>query len=304
MAEPSAAGVFADRLTEQTRAFGTPLCAGIDPHLGLIPKLFRRGGMEPTAPATVEGVRDFCFELLERLKGRLGVVKPQSAFFEQLGPDGMRLLADLCRGAAELGLLVVMDAKRGDIGSTSAAYATAMLGRDAGFPADALTVNPFLGLDTLTPFLEAADASGSGLFVLVRTSNPGSADIQMLDTSDGRKVHERLVDDMLPQFERRVGACGYSSLGIVAGATWPEEAVALRKRLPMALFLVPGFGAQGGGRDGALAGLVDGPEGPEGGIVNSSRGVILPPEAGDAGSNSAWRQAIDAAIERSIGQLR
>ena len=298
------AGSFADRLTEQTRAFGTPLSAGIDPHLDLIPKLFRKGQMDPAAPATTDGVRDFCFELLERLKGRIGVVKPQSAFFERLGPDGMRLLADFCRAAMELDLLVVMDAKRGDIGSTSAAYASAMLGRDAGFPADALTVNPFLGMDTLDPFLEAADATGSGIFALVRTSNPGSSDIQMLKLEDGRKVYEKLAGDLLPLMERRVGSSGFSSLGVVAGATWPEEARALRRLLPSALFLVPGFGAQGGGGEEALAGLVDGPEGPEGGIVNSSRGVILPPEAADADSNSAWRQAIDAAIERSIGELR
>ena len=298
------AGDFADRLTEQTRAFGTPLCAGIDPHLDLIPPLFQRGGMKPADPATTEGVRDFCFELLERLKGRVGVVKPQSAFFEQLGPDGMRLLADLTREAMALGLLVVMDAKRGDIGSTSAAYASAMLGRDAGFPADALTVNPFLGLDTLDPFLEAADATKSGLFVLVRTSNPGSADIQMLGLEDGMTVYGKLAEGLLPLMERRLGASGYSSLGIVAGATGPEEAATLRRLLPMALFLVPGFGAQGGGRDEALAGLVDGPEGPEGGIVNSSRGIILPPEAKDTKDGSAWRQAIDAAIERSVSQLR
>ena len=295
---------FADRLTEKTRAVGTPLCAGIDPHLDLIPPLFRRADIKPTAAATAEGVRDFCFELLERLKGRIGVIKPQSAFFEQLGPGGMGILSDLCREAGELGLLVVLDAKRGDIGSTSAAYARAMLGREAGFPADALTVNPYLGIETLDPFLEAADAAGSGLFVLVRTSNPGSADLQMLELGDGGKVYEKLAGDLSPLVESRVGSSGYSSLGIVAGATYPEEAASLRRLLPTALFLVPGFGAQGGGREEALAGLVDGPEGPEGGIVNSSRGIIFPPEAADAKSGGAWRQAVDAAIERSIGQLR
>ena len=298
------AGSFADRLTEQTRAFGTPLSAGIDPHLDLIPELFRRGRMDPADPATAEGVRDFCFELLERLKGRVGVVKPQSAFFERLGPGGMALLADFCRAAMELGLLVVMDAKRGDIGSTSAAYASAMLGRDAGFPADALTVSPFLGTDTLEPFLEAADATGSGLFVLVRTSNPGSSDIQMLELKDGRRVYEKLAGDLAPLMEQRTGSSGFSSLGVVAGATFPGEAAALRRLLPSALFLVPGFGAQGGGANEALAGLVDGPEGPEGGIVNSSRGLTLPPEAAGAASNSAWRQAVDAAIERALGELR
>jgi orotidine-5'-phosphate decarboxylase len=295
---------FADRLIEQTRAHGTPLCAGIDPHLDLIPGLFRRGSMEPTHPDTTEAVRDFCYELLPRLKGQVGVIKPQSAFFERLGPAGMTLLAELGREAMAMDMLVVMDAKRGDIGSTSAAYASAFLGHDAGFPSDALTINPFLGLDTLEPFIKAADATASGLFVLVRTSNPGSADIQMLETADGRPVYEKLAEGLHPLMEARIGKCGFSSIGVVAGATWPEEAAALRRLLPGALFLVPGFGAQGGGREEALAGFVDGPEGPEGGIVNSSRGIIFPGAAGEAGDFSAWRQAIDRAVNLSVSQLR
>jgi len=295
---------FADRLIEATRAKGTPLCAGIDPHLDMIPPLFRRGGMKPTASETAAAIRDFSFELLSRIRGKLPVIKPQSAMFERLGPAGMMIMADLCNEAIADKILVIMDAKRGDIGSTSAAYSHAMLGHDAGFPSDALTVNPFLGMDTLKPFIETAEATHSGLFVLVRTSNPGSADLQGIIAEDGRPVFHHLADHLRPMVEAAEGKCGFSSIGIVAGATYPEEAAMLRRLLPSALFLVPGFGAQGGGREDAFAGFVDGPEGPEGGVVNASRGLSFPSEAQDATSISAWRQAIDRAIDDAVSTLR
>ncbi|MCE2516400.1 MAG: orotidine-5'-phosphate decarboxylase [Alphaproteobacteria bacterium] len=294
---------FASRLIDMTRARGNPLCAGIDPHLGMIPKLFQRGDMAATAPATVEAVRDFSFELLRRLVGKVPVIKPQSAMFERLGPQGMVLMAELCREAQAEGLLVIMDAKRGDIGSTSTAYAHGFLGHDAGFPSDALTVNPFLGIDTLAPFIEVAEATSSGLFVLVRTSNPGSADIQGITAEDGRPVYHHLADQLRPLVEAAETDCGFSSIGIVAGATYPEEAAELRRLLPSALFLVPGFGAQGGGRDEAFAGFVDGPEGPEGGVVNASRGISFPADAADASTEASWRQAIDAALDAAITTL-
>ncbi len=295
---------FASRLIDATRAKGTPLCAGIDPHLSMIPTLFQRGAMTATSSDTVEAVRDFSFELLTRFIGKVPVIKPQSAMFERLGPQGMMIMADLCREAIAEGLVVIMDAKRGDIGSTSTAYADAFLGHDAGFPSDALTVNPYLGMDTLTPFLDVADAKGSGLFVLVRTSNPGSADLQGIEAADRRPVFHHLADQLRPLVEARETDCGFSSIGIVAGATYPEEAAELRRLLPSALFLVPGFGAQGGGREEAFAGFVDGPEGPEGGVVNASRGISFPADAQDAGNHSTWRQAIDAAVDNAISTLR
>ena len=300
---------FADRLIEATRGRGTPLCAGIDPHLNLIPKLFRPknmqdGDMSPTAPETAEAIRDFSHELLARFRGKIPVIKPQSAMFERLGPQGMMIMADLCQEAIADNMMVIMDAKRGDIGSTSTAYAHAMLGHDAGFPSDALTVNPFLGMDTLQPFIDAAEATSSGLFVLVRTSNPGSADIQGITAKDGRPVFHHLADLLRPLVEAAEGQYGFSSIGIVAGATYPEEAAELRRLLPSALFLVPGFGAQGGGREDAFAGFVDGPEGPEGGVVNASRGISFPHDAQDADNLSAWRQAIDRAIDDAISTLR
>ena len=295
---------FASRLIEATRSKGNPLCAGIDPHLDMIPKLFRRGDMKPTAPETAEAVRDFSYELLTKFVGKVPAIKPQAAMFERLGPRGTQILADLSQDAISEGMLVIMDAKRGDIGSTSAAYADAFLGHDAGFPSDALTINPYLGMDTLEPFLKVADEKDAGLFVLVRTSNPGSADLQGIKAEDGRPIFHHLADKLRPLAEAREADCGFSSLGIVAGATYPEEAAELRRLLPSALFLVPGFGAQGGGREEAFAGFVDGPEGPEGGIVNASRGISFPADAQNASNHTTWRQAINNAVDQAITTLR
>jgi orotidine-5'-phosphate decarboxylase len=266
--------------------------------------MFSRGEMKPTAADTAEAVRDFCFELLQRFISKVPAIKPQAAMFEHLGPQGSLILADLCREAIAEGMLVIMDAKRGDIGSTSTAYACAFLGHKAGFPSDALTVNPYLGVDTLSPFIEVADATKSGLFVLVRTSNTGSADLQGIIAEDGRPVFHHLADQLKPLIEAHEADCGFSSIGIVAGATYPEEAAELRRLLPSALFLVPGFGAQGGSREEAFAGFVDGPEGPEGGVVNASRGISFPKEAQDASNHTSWRQAIDTAVDNAINTLR
>ncbi len=295
---------FADKLIDAVRARGTVLCAGIDPHLDLIPKIFRRGDMGENNPQTAEAVRDFCFEMLGRIKGKTAVIKPQSAMFERLGPNGMAILADLNREAINNGIIVILDAKRGDIGSTAQAYSHAMIGQNAPFPADALTINPFLGMDTLTPFIEKAQKTNAGLFVLNRTSNHGSADIQGLIAQDGRPVFKHLTDLLKPIIEDANDTCGFSSIGIVAGANHPEEAAQLRHALPSALFLIPGFGAQGGKASDALAGLVKGPEGLEGGIVNSSRGLNFPQEAQEARTSSDWRQAIDKAIGQAITALK
>ena len=165
---------FGDRLVEQIRKIKSFLCLGIDPHLDLIPKIFN----EDTYINNIKIVEKFCFSLLEAVIGKVPAIKPQIALFEQLGPEGMILLSSLCRYAQSKGFLIIMDAKRGDIGSTSKAYANAYLGKNAPFPSDALTVNPWLGLDSLEPFFSKAHETGSGLFILVHTSNKGSQDIQ------------------------------------------------------------------------------------------------------------------------------
>ena len=292
-----AAEDFGSRLTDAIRSTGTPLCMGIDPHLSMMPALFGDVG-DRASPATLRAIEDFSMACLEMATGRVAAIKPQAAFFEAQGPGGMHILARLGRAAIEAGVLVIMDAKRNDIGSTNAAYAEAWIGHDAAFPSDALTVNAYLGLDTLDPLLARADSRRAGLFVLTRTSNPGAGDLQDLEI-EGRPLFHHLAAGLAPLAAARVGTHGMSSLGIVAGATWPEEARALRRILPDAPFLVPGFGAQGAEAAQALAGLTTGPNGPEGGLVNSTRGLIFPDTARDARSIAEWRDAVGKAITAS-----
>ncbi len=285
---------FADRLIEAARLHG-PLCVGIDPHAGRIPALF--GG------DTAEGVQAWGLEVI-RLAGEVGVasVKPQVGLFERLGPDGMSALQVVCRAAREAGLVTILDAKRGDIGSTAEGYARAYLADDAPFPCDALTVNPYMGLDTLEPFVRLAKETGRGIAVLAMTSNPGSADFQAKDMG-GAPLYARVVTALGPLIGRLQGASGWSSLMLVAGATGPEEARALRALAPKALFLVPGYGAQGAGADDALAGFVRAGNRLEGGVVNASRSVTLPGGAAEADTLEQWREIVGAAMNEAKRDL-
>jgi orotidine-5'-phosphate decarboxylase len=286
---------FGDALISRTRALGNPLCVGIDPHLDKIPALF---GPPGTAPA----VEAFCCAVVERAAGRVAVVKPQIAFFEQLGWEGLRALDRVVKCARAAGLLVLLDAKRGDIGSTAEGYVAAYLAADAPLEVDAITLNPYLGLDTLEPFAAAAQAHGRGLVVLSRTSNPGSCDLQDLEV-DGTPVYERVAASLASLCARLQGPdTGWSSLGVVVGATWPEQHEVVRKHLPHAFFLVPGYGAQGAGAHDAVRGFVPGPFGLEGGVVSSSRGVLYP-EGADTDDVKRWERAIDDALDRSIDAL-
>ena len=281
--------MFADRFVEATGRFG-PLCVGLDPHAGRIPDLF--GG------DTAEGVTAWARAIVEVAAGRVGVVKPQAGLFERHGWQGMRALSEVCAYARSLGLLVLMDAKRGDIGSTAEGYAAAYLAADAPFACDALTLNPYMGMDTIEPFMRQAEAHGKGVIVLARTSNPGSADFQARDL-EGAPLYARVVEALAPMIERLTGACGWSGLMLVTGATGPEEARHLRKLAPKALVLVPGYGAQGAAAEAALAGFVGG----QGGCVNASRSVIFPAAAETAQSLPQWRQAIAEAIDDAQADL-
>jgi len=205
---------FAARLTDGVRRHG-PLCVGIDPHPGMVPALF--GG------DTAKGLEYWGRALVEAAAGKVAVIKPQVGFFERLGPGGMAALAAVTRAARDAGLLVLMDAKRGDIGSTAEGYADAYLSPGAFFEADALTVNPYMGLDTLEPFAKRAEASGKGIVVLVRTSNPGAADFQMLETG-GKPLYIHIAEALRPLTDRLMSPCGWSNLMMVVGATAPEEA--------------------------------------------------------------------------------
>ena len=207
---------FADALIARVRALGHPLCAGLDPHLDLIPPVFRRGSMSPRDPETAASVEAFLSVVVDRLAGRVAVVKPQIAFFEQLGWRGMQLLEKIVAQARGRDLLVLLDAKRGDIGSTAEGYVAAYLAADAALAVDAITLNPYLGLDTLEPFVAAAGKNGRGLFVLAKTSNPGSGDFQdqPIEGAQGAPLFETVAARLAPLAERLMGQnTGWSSLG-------------------------------------------------------------------------------------------
>ena len=295
---------FADRLIQRTRRLGHPLCVGLDPHLERIPALFRQGSMAPRDPRTAAAVESFLGAVLDRVSDRAAIVKPQIAFFERLGWPGLKALEAVVAKARGLSLPVLLDAKRGDVGSTAAAYAEAYLGAEAALEADAMTVNPYLGGDALAPFVERAEGHGRGLFVLVKTSNPGSGDFQDRTLEGGGTLFETVAESLAETaLKLRGPATGWSSLGVVVGATWPGESERVRRRLPHSLFLVPGYGAQGGSAADAVRGLVPGPDGRlEGGVVSSSRGILFPPLDADAGARG-WERAIDGALDRAIDEL-
>ncbi|MEQ8557855.1 MAG: orotidine-5'-phosphate decarboxylase [Henriciella sp.] len=284
---------FADRLVAATEEFG-PLCVGIDPHAGRIPQLF--GGDTP------EGIENWGLAMVEAVKGRAGVVKPQVAFFERHGWQGMKALATILEAARDSGLVVLADAKRGDIGSTAEGYASAFLTADAPFACDALTINPYMGIDTIEPHVAAAEASGKGVIVLARTSNPGSADFQS-KSLEGAPLFERVVEALAPMIDRLKGESGWSGLMLVTGATGPDEARRLRMLAPDALFLVPGYGAQGAGAGEALAGFRKSGNRLVGGVVSASRSVNFPPGASDATTIEAWQTEIAAAINGAQADL-
>lgn len=294
---------FADRLILRVRELGHPLCVGLDPHLASIPPLFAGGSLVAGDERTADAVEAFLAAVIDRVAGRVAIVKPQIAFFEQLGWRGIRALERLCARARAAGLLVLLDAKRGDIGSTAEGYAEAYLGAGAALPVDALTVNAYLGFDTLEPFVQAARANGRGVFVLVKTSNPGSGDLQDREV-EGDPLFLRVALGLARSESALLAAkTGWSSLGVVCGAPWPDQARRVREALPRALVLVPGYGAQGGSALASVAPFVPGPNGLEGGIVNSSRAILFPEAARQAADATSWERALDAALDRAIDEL-
>lgn len=291
---------FADRLDAAVREKSSPCLLGLDPHLSLLPEEFSVAA-DSNAPRAdrAAAVGDFLCELLDLCSDRVAIVKPQSAFFELLGPEGASAWERVITHAHSKGLLVIGDVKRGDIASTAAAYATAYL-EGSGDPADpslcdAITVNPFLGSDTLDPFLEVARRTNKGLYILVRTSNPGSGDLQ--EHGDPPLVH-KLCDHVTRWGAETVGECGLSSIGAVVGATHPAALADLRARLPHTPLLLPGFGAQGAGPEDVKPGFTSGLSGA---IVNSSRGIAF---AYREANTTDWRSAADRAMDEMLEGLR
>lgn len=280
-----------DRLIEAIENAQNPSVVGLDPTPALVPPQVVasfadevRDSVEDPAeiPAAQLAVAYFEFNraIIDAVADIVPAVKPQIAMYEAIGPAGVDAYTMTCEYAQQQGLYVLGDIKRGDIGSTAAAYAghlSGVTGADGEaqpfdpWHEDAVTVNPYLGTDGITPFVDAAAASDKDIFVLVRTSNPSSKELQELDLADGGKLYEHVADLVEGWGSATIGSHGYSRVGAVVGATHPEEGAALRERMPHTFFLVPGYGAQGGTAAG-VAGMFD--KNGSGAIVNSSRGII------------------------------
>lgn len=289
---------FMDRLAEAIRSKGNPVMVGLDPRLEWLPSEITENARKDllsfsgsfaqmmgsdddkvsvdsdeldAAPAAFE---DFCCALIDIVAPLVPCVKPQAAFFEQLGSSGMVVLESVISYAREQGLLVILDGKRNDIGTTAAAYAKGILGDNSAWQADALTVSPYLGDDSLEPFIQTAVERDAGIFVLVKTSNPGGKMIQDLEV-EGRKIYEIVGDFVQQKALESQSDCGYGAVGAVVGATYPKQLAELRQRMPNTFFLIPGFGAQGGTAADVLPAF---DENGLGAVVNNSRGI-----------NFAWR---------------
>ena len=260
---------FSDRLADAVDRKRSQLVVGLDPVTEQLPGV---------------GLAEFCTGIVDAVAAHAVAVKPQSAFFEAHGAEGVGVFADVCAYARAAGLLVIADVKRADIGSTARAYA------DAFIPlADAVTVNPYLGRDSLEPFVEACRRHGAGLFCLVKTSNPGGADVQDVRLEDGRLLWQHVAALVGELGESLVGRRGLSSVGAVVGATFPDEVARARALLPRTPLLLPGIGAQGAAPEDVAAAFA---AGPASALVSASRSVIYASKARD------WREAAAAEAER------
>jgi orotidine-5'-phosphate decarboxylase len=285
-------GTFGDRLAEAVDRRRSQLVVGLDPRPELLP-VELRGDTHIGRASAADACSRFSCGLIDAVAPYVVGVKPQLAFFEALGADGMRAFEEVCAYARSAGLIVIADAKRGDIGSTARAYADAYLeGREDGPPAvDAITINPYLGRDSVEPFLAACRRSGTGLFCLVKTSNAGAADVQDLALSDGRRVWHEVAELVAEWGRDLVGERGLSSVGAVVGATHPRSVGLARRLMPQAILLLPGIGAQGATPADVARAFTSGPASA---LVPVSRAVIYAFRVDGAD----WRKAAAAEAAR------
>lgn len=289
---------FGDRLAQAVATKRSTVCVGLDPRWQSLPQVLCGDIAMGDWSAMAKQTTLFCCEVLDAVADLVPIVKPQAAFFEQLGPQGMQCLAEVIQHARKLGLLVLLDGKRGDIGSTAEGYAEAYLGEDSPWQCDALTVNPYLGDDTLLPFFQRASATGTGIFVLVKTSNGGSRFLQDLPCPEGR-VYDRVAATVEGLSLSTKGKLGYGIVGAVTGATYPQELTALRAQMPTSWLLIPGYGAQGGAAADVMPGF---DANQSGAIVNSSRGIIFAyGQPGAAGLN--WQNSVRQAAQKMKDEL-
>ena len=288
-----------DRMIEGIRRTGNPTVAGLDPKLSYIPAYIREQAFAEhgeTLEGAAAAILTYNKALIDALCDVVPAVKPQAAYYEMYGWPGVKTLVETIAYAKQKGMFVITDGKRNDIGTTMEAYATAHLGKTAvgsqmltAFGGDALTVNGYLGSDGIRPLLGVCREQDAGIFVLVKTSNPSSGELQDREI-DGKSVYRTMGDKCETWGEELPGKYGYSGVGAVVGATYPEQLSELRAALPHTYFLVPGYGAQGGGaKDVAGAFDKDG----LGAIVNSSRGILC-----------AWQKEENCAPEDFAGAAR
>jgi len=298
-----------DQLIENTIKTKNPSVVGLDPDIGKIPACYKinaKGSNPFEAVASV--IYDFNCDVIDTIKDLVPAVKPQMAFYEKYGSYGVAAFEKTVAYAKSRGLVVVEDAKRNDIGNTAQAYADGHIGRaelldgscSPSIDADFLTVTPFLGSESLRPFIDVCVKNNKGIFVLVKTSNTSSGEIQDVVTSGGMTISQSIAQYVSEQADLCMGEYGYSSIGAVVGATYPEEAVSLRKIMPKSYFLVPGYGAQGGSEKDILPCFnTDG----LGAIVNSSRGILYT-HMSDGKRTKCSRQEYLSSVKTATTQMQ
>ena len=265
-----------DLLIDQIKEKNNPTVMGLDPRYDMLPECIKlKYGKD--VKSVCEGILEYNKALIDATFDIIPAVKPQIAFYEMFGIEGMKCFKETCKYAKEKGLIVIADIKRGDIGTTAAGYSNAYLGKtlvgnveESFYDIDWVTVNPYLGIDGVKPFIEDCKKYNKGIFVLVKTSNKSSGELQDLKLEDGKKVYEKVAELVNSWGEELIGEYGYSQVASVVGATYPVQIKELREIMPHSYFLIPGYGAQGGKADDIALGFKDG----IGGIVNASRSLM------------------------------
>lgn len=266
-----------DLLIEKIKETNNPTVMGLDPRYDMLPNCIKE-----KYPANLEGACDAILEfnksLIDAVCDIVPAVKPQIAFYEMFGIQGLEVFKKTCNYAKFKGMMVIADIKRGDIGTTAAGYSNAFIGKTpigdeaySIYDVDFVTLNPYLGIDSIKPFIEDCKKFNKGMFVLVKTSNKSSGELQDLKTEDGKAIYEKVAELVNSWGEELVGESGFSSASAVVGATYPVQIEILRKIMPKAYFLIPGYGAQGGKAEDIALGF---DKNGLGGIVNASRSLM------------------------------
>ena len=265
-----------DKLINKIKETNNPTVMGLDPRYDMIPESIRTKYSEDIEGAC-KAILEFNKELIDSVYDIVPAVKPQIAFYEMFGIEGIKVFNETCKYAKQKGMIIIADVKRGDIGSTAAGYSNAYLGKTpigeekvSIYDVDFVTVNPYLGIDGVKPFIDDCKEYGKGIFILVKTSNKSSGELQDLKLENGTTIYEKVAELVNSWGEDLVGEYGYSSVGAVVGATYPIQIKELREIMPKTYFLIPGYGAQGGKAEDIALGFKDG----VGGIVNASRSLM------------------------------